>query len=491
MQPIQILLLIASYFGLLILISYFTGKKDSNQDFFRAGQKSPWYVVAFGMVGATLSGVTFISVPGWVRDSKFGYMQVVFGYLFGYFVIAFLLIPLYYKINTISIYQYLKIRFGVVSHKVAAFFFFISKLLVTGFRLYLAVIVLQQFVFKKISFFGNPWPFTFTIILAIFMIWSYTFRGGIKTIVWTDSLQTLFMIVAAWVAVTSMLSGLDWTFTDFLTSKELSTYSKVFFVDNFLERTHLSKQFFGGMFIAICMTGLDQDMMQKNLSCPNPKAARKNILSFGVVLMLVNFLFLLLGTLLFIYAEKNQINIPSLHGKEKTDLLFPEIAINSQLGLSLAVFFILGLMAATFSSADSALTALTTSVAIDFLNIEERPKARQKKLRRRVHIILSVLLMIVVIAFNTLNNKSVIEQLLVVAGYTYGPLLGLFAFGIFTKQKINDSLVWLIAVMTVVLTYTLSVYSKNLFGGYVFGLELIIVNGIITFLGLALLIRKK
>ena len=491
MKPMYILLLIAAYFGVLMLISYFTGKKGTNEDFFKASKQSPWYLVAFGMIGASLSGVTFISVPGWVRDSQFGYMQVVFGYLIGYFVIAYVLMPVYYRLNVTSIYEYLGDRFGNVSHKTGAFFFFISRVLGASFRLYLVAIVLQKFVFQEITIFGSPWPFVLTVVLSILMIWLYTFRGGIKTIVWTDTLQTLFMLIAVTVAIIMILKSLDWSFADFITSNELKKYNKLLFTDSLLERTHFFKQFLGGMFIAICMTGLDQDMMQKNLTCRTLKDAQKNMVSFSLVLTVVNFFFLLLGALLFIYAERNGIAVPELYGKEKADLLFPEIALNGRLGLGLAIFFLLGLIAAAYSSADSALTSLTTSFSIDFLHIEKKPKSVQKKLRGQVHIAMSVLLIVVVVIFNALNNKSVIDELLTVAGYTYGPLLGLFAFGIFTKERIRDRWVWLVAIISVLLTYAFADHSVEWLGGYVFGLELLILNGLFTFIGLVLIRSKE
>jgi len=370
MNGTQILILIAAYFSLLMIISYFTGKNDSNEDFFKAGKQSPWYLVAFGMVGASLSGVTFISVPGWIGDSQFSYFQVVLGYMFGYFVVAFVLMPIYYRLNLTSIYEYLLDRFGTVSHKTGAFFFFVSRVLGAAFRLFLVAIVLQQFVF-------DAWkvPFEVTVILSILLIWVYTHRGGIKTIVWTDTLQTLFMIVAVCLSIYLINKELSWSFSEFLSSEELKNYSKVFVTDSFLERSHFIKSFLGGMFITICMTGLDQDMMQKNLTCKTLKDAQKNMISFSLVLVVVTFIFMLLGALLFIYAGKNNIAIPLMDGTPKTDLLFPEIALNSGLGITIAATFILGLIAAAYSSADSALTALTTSYCVDFMNIEKRPEA--------------------------------------------------------------------------------------------------------------------
>ena len=485
MSATQILILIAAYFGLLLLISYFTGKKDSNDDFFKAGKQSPWYIVAFGMVGASLSGVTFISVPGWIEGSEFSYLQVVIGYLFGYFVVALVLLPIYYRLNVTSIYEFLLERFGTVSHKTGAFFFFISRVLGAAFRLFLVAIVLQQFVF-------DAWnvPFEVTVILSILLIWIYTNRGGIKTIVWTDTLQTVFMIVAVCLSIYFINKELGWSFSEFLASDELKNYSKVIFTDSFLERNHFIKSFLGGMFITICMTGLDQDMMQKNLTCKNLKDAQKNMISFSFVLVGVTVLFMLLGALLFIYAGQNNIAIPLMDGTPKTDLLFPEIALNSGLGITLAITFMLGLIAAAYSSADSALTSLTTSYCVDFMNIEKRPEQDQKRLRKTVHIAMSVLLVIVIIIFKYILNSNVIDSLLTVAGYTYGPLLGLFAFGIFTKHQIKDNYVWLVALASVIITVLIANIPSETIGGYVVGYELLPINGLITFFGL-LLIRKK
>ncbi|MGB5358514.1 MAG: sodium:solute symporter, partial [Eudoraea sp.] len=434
MTASHILLLIGGYFFLLLLISYFTGKNDSNADFFKAGKQSPWYLVAFGMIGASLSGVTFISVPGWVESSQFSYMQVVFGYLVGYFVVAFILMPIYYRLNVISIYEYLKERFGIVSYKVGALSFFISRVLGASFRLFLVAIVLQQFVF-------DAWnvPFELTVVLSILLIWIYTFRGGIKTIVWTDTLQTLFILLSVGLSIYFINSKLGWSFMEFINSEELKEYSKVLFTDDFYAKNHFIKSFIGGMFITICMTGLDQDMMQKNLTCRNLKDAQKNMVSFSLILVVVNFVFLLLGALLFIYADKFQIATPLMDGEPKSDLLFPEIALNSGLGVTVAITFMLGLIAAAYSSADSALTSLTTSFCVDFLGIEQKPKNDQKIIRKKTHVMMSLLLILVVILFKYVLDRNVIDGLLTVATYTYGPLLGLFAFGIFTAYKVQDN----------------------------------------------------
>jgi Na+/proline symporter len=437
------------------------------------------------MIGASLSGVTFISVPGWVEASQFSYFQVVLGYMVGYVVVAFVLLPVYYKLNLTSIYEYLFQRFGVVSHKTGAFFFFISRVLGAAFRLYLVAIVLQQFVFSEWNV-----PFEITVIISILLIWIYTFRGGIKTIVWTDTLQTLFMITAVVLSIYFITNSLGWSFSEFLGSEELKSYSTIFNTDSILDKNYFLKSFFGGLFITICMTGLDQDMMQKNLTCKSLKDAQKNMLSFSVVLTLVTFLFMLLGALLFIYAKQNNIAIPLLDGKPKTDLLFPEIALNSGLGITLGITFILGLIAAAYSSADSALTSLTTSFCVDILDMKDKSEQQQKSIRKKTHIGMSVLLVVVIIAFKYILNSNVINSLLTVAGYTYGPLLGLFAFGIFTTYKIKDGYVWMVALASVTIVFVLGSIPADYIGGYVIGYELLPLNGLFTFLGLILIRRK-
>ncbi len=485
MNASHILLLIGLYFVLLLLISYFTGKNDSNDDFFRAGKQSPWYLVAFGMIGASLSGVTFISVPGWVESSQFSYMQVVFGYLAGYVVIALVLMPLYYRLGVTSIYEYLEGRFGWVSYRVGALSFFISRVLGAAFRLFLVAIVLQQFVF-------DAWgvPFEATVVLSIALIWVYTFRGGIKTIVWTDTLQTLFMLLAVGLSIYFINQSLGWNLSEFLASDELREYSKIWFTDSLADKNHLIKSFLGGMFITICMTGLDQDMMQKNLTCRNLWDAQKNMLSFSAVLVVVNFIFLLLGALLFIYADRFGIATPTMDGSPKSDLLFPEIALNSGLGTLVGITFMLGLIAAAYSSADSALTSLTTSFCVDFMGISKLPQGIQKRLRKRVHVGMSILLILVVILFKYVLDRNVIDGLLTVATYTYGPLLGLFAFGILTPYAVRDSYVWIVALVVILLVALLANLPPAILGGYEIGYELLPLNGLLTFLGL-MVIRKK
>lgn len=485
MSPFLLLSIVLIYFTLLIVITYITSKDDSNQVFFKANKNSPWYVVAFGMIGASLSGVTFISVPGWVDSTQFSYMLVVIGYFLGYLVIALVLLPLYYKMNLTSIYEYLQHRFGPKSHKTGAFFFLLSRILIASFRLFLVASVLQYFIL-------DSWhiPFELTVVLSVLFIWLYTHRGGIKTIVWTDTLQTFFMLLAVIIAVVILLQQLPGDLLVFLDSDDYAKYSKTFFYEDILDRKHWIKGLLGGMFIAIAMTGLDQDNMQKNLTCKNLKDAQKNVIALGLVLIPVNLIFLFLGTLLFTYAQQFQVDIPMMDGKVKTDLLFPQIALKEGFGTGFGIVFILGLMAAAYSSADSALTSLTTSFSVDFMDIDNRKNEVQKKLRKRIHLTFSGILVLVIISYRYLLQDNIISSLLLVSSYTYGPLLGLFSFGLFTKYKINESWVWLIAILSVLISYLLNTYSSVLFGGYQFGYEILILNGIVTFIGL-FIIRQK
>jgi len=484
MNATQIILLIASYFGLLILISYFTGKDDSNDTFFKGNKQSPWYIVAFGMIGASLSGVTFISVPGMIGGQEFAYMQGVFGFFVGYLVIAFILLPLYYKLNVTSIYEYLNQRFGTISYKTGAFFFLLSRITGASFRLFLVALAMQYIIFDQMGI-----PFWVTVVFSILLIWIYTYRGGIKTIVWTDTLQTLAMLTAVGVAIYLINQKFNWSFIEFINSSEFTSKSKIFYFDNPYAKTYFWKYFIGGIFIAIAMTGLDQDMMQKNLTCKNQKDAQKNMLAMSSLLVIVNFIFLSLGALLFVYADKFGLQIPVVDGRSRTDLLFPEIAMNQNLGTALSVTFIIGLIAAAYSSADSALTSLTTSFSVDFLNINKKPLDQQKPLRKKVHIGVSILLVIVVIIFNQLEG-NVVGNLFKFATFTYGPLLGLFSFGILTKFKIKDQYAWLVALLSLIISFGITYLPENIIGKYQFHWEILPLNGFITFIGL-LLIKKK
>lgn len=480
MNPNLVLFILLGYFSVLILVSYFTSRGASNESFFIGNKNSPWYLVAFGMIGTSLSGVTFISVPGWVESSQFSYMQMVLGYLVGYFVIATVLMPLYYKLNLTSIYSYLEQRFGFWSYKTGAFYFILSRTIGAAFRLYLVANVLQLALFDSWGI-----PYVLTVAITILLIWVYTAKGGIKTIVWTDSLQTLFMLLAVGVTIYSISNQLNFGLSDLFSEIKNSAYSKTFFFEDWKDSRFFWKQFISGAFIAIVMTGLDQDMMQKNLSCKNIGEAQKNMFSFSIVLVIVNLFFLALGALLFIFVQSKGIAIP-----EKADDLYPMLAVGGYLGQTVAIFFILGLIAAAYSSADSALTALTTSVCVDFLGIEKREEKNKVKLRRMVHIGMSVLLFIVIVIFNMLNNESVISSLFKAAGYTYGPLLGMYAFGLFSKRKLRDSWVPLVCILSPILCFFIQKYSIQLFNGYEFGFELILLNGFICYLGLFILSFK-
>jgi len=475
MQPIHILALIVSYFGVLLLISFLTGKNDSNETFFKANKQSPWYIVAFGMIGASLSGVTFISVPGLIGSEQFAYMQGVLGFFVGYLLIVFVLLPIYYKLNVTSIYQYLEQRFGNVSYKTGAFFFLLSRVTGASFRLFLVALAMQYIVFEQMGV-----PFSMTVVISIVLIWIYTFKGGIKTIVWTDTLQTLTMLTAVGLAIYLINQKLDWSYLEFLKSNEFAEKGKIFFFDDPNAKTYFWKYFIGGIFITIAMTGLDQDMMQKNLTCKNQKDAQKNMTSMSILLVIVNFAFLSLGALLFIYSEQFGVEIPVVDGRTRTDLLFPEIAMNQNLGKPLAIVFIIGLIAAAYSSADSALTSLTTSFSVDFLNIEKRPENEQKPLRKKVHVGVSILLILVVILFNNLDG-NVVGNLFKFATFTYGPLLGLFAFGILTKHNIKDTYAWVVGLLSIVLSFVITSLPESVIGAYKFHWEILPLNGFITF----------
>ena len=474
MSPLAILILITVYFGVLILISFFTGKEDSNSAFFSANKSASWYLVAFGMIGASLSGVTFISVPGAVASNQFGYLQVVFGYFVGYLVIAYVLLPMYYRLSLTSIYSYLKTRFGNTSYKTGAIAFLVSRTVGSAFRLFLVAKVLQLLVFSPLGV-----PFFVTVLITIALIWLYTFRGGIKTIIFTDTLQTAFMLISVIVTIIFISNALNIKSIDALIDYvHANSLSKTFFWDEVNNPQYFWKSFLSGIFITITMTGLDQDMMQKNLSCKNIKEAQKNMIFFSVVLIFVNLLFLVLGLLLTDFAAINGITASK-------DNLFPTIATFSGIGIVITSFFVLGLIAAAYSSADSALTSLTTSFCIDILNIEKQPEATQKQIRKKVHVFFGITLALVIIVFDTLfKDVSVIWELFTAAGYTYGPLLGLYALGLFTKLQIKDQYVWLVAIIAPIIAYMINIYSEQIFNGYKIGFEILIINGILMFVGL-------
>jgi solute:Na+ symporter, SSS family len=477
MTPVMIISVLVGYFALLIFISKMTSDDDGNESFFVGKKQSPWYIVAFGMIGASLSGVTFISVPGWVASSQFSYFQMVLGYLVGYTVIATVLMPLYYKLNLTSIYSYLEGRFGFWSYKSGAFYFLLSRTIGASFRLFLVANVLQILVFDSWNI-----PFAATVALTIALIWVYTHKAGIKTIIWTDTLQTLFMIVAVVLCFYYVADAMDFSISTAIEQISLSEYSKTFFFEDANSASFFPKKFLAGAFIAIVMTGLDQDMMQKNLSCPNIKDAQKNMFWFSIVLVFVNLLFLGLGALLYLFA--NQVGISATG-----DDLFATVAMHESMPVVVGLFFLLGLIAAAYSSADSALTALTTSFCVDFLAIEKKEASKQISIRKRSHILFSVILFLVILIFKLINDESVISALFKVAGYTYGPLLGMYAFGLFTKWKIKDHLIIPVVLLAPIFSYVLQLKAPD-WWGFHFGFELLIVNGALCFLGM-LLIRKR
>jgi len=488
MSPWFIITCIGLYFSLLLLIAWFTSKKATNESYFTGNHVSPWLAVAFGMIGDSLSGVTFISVPGQVGQNNFYYLQLVLGYFAGYFVVSRVLLPVYYKMNLVSIYTYLFERFGVVSQKTGAFFFILSRVLGAAGRLYLAASVIQLFVFDA---FGVPFALSVAIIISLMLL--YTYKGGIKTLVWTDTLQSGFLLLGVIFSIVFIAQDLNYGPADLFSAVSHSQYAQVFDF-NWFNKTNFFKQFLGGAFITIAMTGLDQNMMQKNLSCKSLGDAQKNMESFSLVMVLVNVFFLSLGALLYIYAEQKGIAIPSnpISGKADTDKLFPMLALQ-YLGAGAGLVFIVGLTAATFSSADSVLTTLTTSFYIDFLNIEKSTKTEKEKtnIRKKVHLGFALILLIVILVFRALNSKAIIDTILMIATYTYGPLLGLFAFGIFTKINITDKYVWIISIAAPLICYVLSENSATWFAGYKFGYELLLLNGLLTFLGLYLISNKK
>ncbi|PTT03130.1 sodium:solute symporter [Flavobacterium sp. HMWF030] len=488
MSSSTILIFIVVYFGLLLFISHVISKKGQDNDsFFKANKNSKWYLVAFGMIGTALSGVTFISVPGEVgspNGEQFKYFQFVLGNAIGFIIIAKVLLPLYYRMNLTSIYSYIEQRMGVNSYKTAASIFLISRTVSSAFRLYLVIIVLQRYVF---DYYGIPFPLT--VFLALTLIFLYTYKSGLKTIIITDTLQTFFLVTSVFITIYFVCDSLNLSVIESISTIRKSNYSQVFFFDDFLtSKYHFVKQILGGIFVTIAMVGLDQDLMQKNLSCKNIGEAQKNMFTFTGVFVLINIIFLSLGALLYIYANKNGIAVPLdlVTNKPRTDLLFPEIALN-HLSLVPAFIFLLGIIAATFATTDSALTALTTSFCVDFMGMDKSENASNTnnvKRRHLVHFGFSILLFLVIIVLNSFNDSSVVALIFKAASYTYGPLLGLYAFGLLQKsRRVNDKLVPVLCIIAPILTYFLSEHSASLFG-YTFDNELIILNGLFTYIGL-------
>lgn len=496
MTPIVILTILIIYFGVLIGISHFVSRKDSsNAAFFSANKNSKWYLVAFGMIGTALSGVTFISVPGEVgapSGEQFKYFQFVLGNAVGFIVTATVLLPLYYRLNLVSIYEYFENRLGFYSYKTAAAIFLISRTIGSAFRLYLVVIVFQRFVFDAFGI-----PFAVTGLISLALIYAYTYKSGLKAIIITDTLQTFFLVSSVILTIVFICYSLDLNAIEAFETVKNSSYSKIFFWEDFIDsKFHFIKQFLGGMFVTIAMTGLDQDLMQKNLSCANIKDAQKNMFTFTGIFVLINIFFLGVGALLYIYADANGVSVPTdlISGKPRTDLLFPEIAFH-HLALVPAVVFLLGLIAATFATTDSALTALTTSFCIDFLGMDKPENVHKPKnirVRKIVHLTFCLIMFGVIVLFNVINDASVVSMIFKIASYTYGPLLGLFTFGIFFKsRKVHDKLVPFICLLSPFITLYISNNSKTLFSGYVFDNELIVVNALITLLLLLFISFKQ
>ena len=481
MSSSLILTCVLAYSALLFFVVWLTSRKADNESYFIGNRSSRWYVVAYGMIGASLSGVTFMSVPGWVGSTQFSYMMVVFGYFAGYLVVATILLPLYYRLHLTSIYSYLQTRFGMSSYKTGSLFFILSRTIGSALRLYIVINVLQTFVFDQWGI-----SFWFTTAAFIGLILLYTYKGGVKTIIWTDTLQTTFMLAALVLSIVLIARQLGFSFGDILQNVMNGDYSNMI-VSDINAKNYFLKNFLGGMFITIAMTGLDQEMMQKNISVKTLGGSKKNMIWFSIVLVLINFLFLSLGVMLYLFAKSRNMEIPKL-----TDDLFPTIALGS-LGTVSAVFFIIGLISAAYPSADGALTALTSSFCLDILGIRRNGslnEVQQKKIRYTVHFSFAVLLFLVIVVFRIINDRAVIDKVLTIASYTYGPLLGLFTFGIFSKRIPHDRWVPVVCILSPVICYLLNENSSVLLNGYRFGYELLIVNGFITVLGLLAISRR-
>lgn len=481
MNPWLSIFILTAYFALILLISWYTSRHSTAADFYKGGGKSPWWAVAFGMIGTTLSGVTFISVPGWVSSpAKMTYFAVILGNFVGYILIAHILLPLYYKLNLTSIYTYVEQRFGYRAYKTSASLFLLSKMIGAAFRLFIVTLVLQIMIFAPLHI-----PFVLNVLFSVFILWAYTFKGGIKVIIWTDLIQTFFLVFAVIFTIFSIQKALGFSLGEMISSMAHNPQAQIFDFQNFWSNpNNFWKQFIAGIFIAIVMNGLDQDMMQKNLSLKNIREAKKNFLSFSLAFIPVNFIFMCLGVLFFIYMQTNGIPIPA-----KTDSIYPLLATH-YLSLATGIFFMLGVIAAAFSSANSALIAMTTSFTVDILNIQHQPEKRQKRIRFYTHLVNSAILAAVIILFNAFNNESVVYAIFKFAGYTYGPLLGLFFIGIFFQIRIQDKAIPYIAFSSILFTVLIDRYSVFLLNGYRFGFEILLINGLITILGLLLFRRR-
>lgn len=499
MSPVLLFTVVISYFLVLLFVAWITGRNSNNESFFIGNKNSNWMLVAFGMIGTSLSGVTFVSVPGGVGSNNFFYFQIVLGYLIGYMVIAFVLLPLYYKLNLTSIYTYLEKRFGVNAHKAGAFFFILSRLVGATARLYLVISILQTFIFDKL---GIPFEVTSLVILVLILL--YTFEGGVKTIIYTDTLQTTGMLLGLIICIYFIVKAMGLDLTGVMGQLSERGYTKIFSTD-VKAGSFCLKQIIGGAFIAIAMTGLDQEMMQKNISVKNLKDSQKNIVSFSIVLVIVNFLFLFLGGILYLYSEANNIKVAP-------DDLFPTIALSDTFSGVIGIIFILALISALFPSVDGAITSITSCFCIDILSLnkQEGTEKEKRKTRLKVHFSFAVLFFIMVLVFKAINDKLIIDFILKFASITYGPLLGLFSFGILTKRQLNDKFIWPACLTALIIVLGIDVccspewyekklhislglkqFSESVFGGYKIGNELILINGIFAFTALFFISRKE
>lgn len=482
MTPQLVLFTMAAYFVVLFGISYITGRKADNQGFFTGNRKSSWYVVAFAMIASAISGVTFVSVPGMVGTQAFSYLQMVLGFAVGQFLIAFVLIPLFYKMNLTSIYEYLENRFGISSYRTGAWFFFISKMLGAAVRLYLVCIVLQLLVFEPLNA-----PFILNVVFTVFLVWLYTHQGGVKSLIWTDSLKTFCLFVSVGLCIYYISKDLGYNFSELVAMVRDSEMSKAFYFDNINDGKFFFKQFFAGIFLVIATTGLDQDFMQKNLSCKNPLDAQKNMVTSGILQIFIILLFLVLGVLLYTFVAQNQLAVP-----EKADDLFPHIATGGHFPLIVGILFVIGLISAAYAAAGSALTALTTSFTVDILGSTKKDaESTVAGTRKKVHIGMAIIMGLVILVINMLNNTSVINAVYILASYTYGPILGMFVFGIFTKRQVKDRFIPLVALLSPILCYIIDSNSKIWFNGYEFSHDRLILNALLTFVGLLILTKKN
>ncbi len=478
MTPIIILITVGIYFLVQLAIA-FRKKQTNNADFFSGSRQSKWYIVAFAMIGASISGVTYVSVPGMVSKSGFGYLQLVLGFIVGQLIIAFVLTPLFYRMKLTSVYEYLSNRFGLFSYHTGAWFFFISKMLGAAIRLFLVCFILQMLAFEPLSI-----PFYINVIISVTFVWLYTFRGGVKSVIWADVIKTFCLIISVILCIYFIAKNMGFTFTNTLQAISQSNMSKMFFFDNPNDKQFFFKQFLAGIFTMIATNGLDQDMMQRNLSCRNSKESQKNMIFSIILQFVVVAAFLMLGVLLYLFANQNHIT-------ETGDKLFPTITTGGYLPIIVGILFIIGLVSSAYNAAGSALTSLTTSFTIDILGAHTQNEKHIKELRYRIHIIMAGIMALVIIGFNLLNSTTVVDAVYTLVSYTYGPILGMFAFGIITKSQVRDKFVPLVATAAPILCFILDKNSVQWFSGYQFSYELLILNALFTFIGLCLLIKQK